>query len=154
VNILFCMIPLMAVAWGLIFWLIGLLFLTALIVFFFLVQKQDKEKRLEFLKTRKYEFGVLIAQNGPVSGETFPVVRSGLTIGREPTTCDVVLAGTNVSREHARIFLMGDRPVLADLHSKNGTFVNGEFVIQHELKDGDEILLGQKTPIAFTYKIQ
>ena len=146
-------IPL-AISLPVVFWFVGLLLLVALIVTFFLVQKQDKNRRIDFLKTRTYEFGALVAVSGPLKGQQFPVVRSGLTIGREGSTCDIVVSTGNISREHARIFLMGDRPILADLHSKNGTYVNDNFIIQHDLKDGDKIMLGRKNPTVFEFRLQ
>jgi len=139
---------------ALLLWFVGSLVLVALIIAFFMVQKQEKERQIDFMSTRQYEFGVLIGLRGPLKGERFPVVRSGLTIGREETTCDVVIKAANISREHSRIFLIGEQPVIADLHSKNGTFVNDEYIIQHELKDGDIISFGRKHPISFEFKVQ
>jgi len=134
-------------------WAAGCLVLIVLIIMFFAFQNQEKKNRLDFLKSQKYEFGVLVCQSGPLDGQKFPVVRSGLTIGREPATCDVIVPSNSVSREHARIFLMRDRPVIADLNSKNGTSVNGEFITQHELRNGDVIELGRKRPIRFVFKV-
>ncbi len=48
-----------------------------------------------------------------------------------------------VSRLHARIRVEGDRVLLEDLGSKNGTFLRGERVVAPaELVDGDEIAIG------------
>ena len=48
-----------------------------------------------------------------------------------------------VSRRHARIVVSGERVVLEDLASKNGTFVGGCRVADPvELQDGDEIGVG------------
>jgi ABC-type multidrug transport system ATPase subunit/pSer/pThr/pTyr-binding forkhead associated (FHA) protein len=59
------------------------------------------------------------------------VVRFGdkekLSFGRDPS-CDVVLDMPNVSRYHAQVTRVGRRYYITDLHSTNGTFVNGKRV--------------------------
>jgi pSer/pThr/pTyr-binding forkhead associated (FHA) protein len=50
-----------------------------------------------------------------------------------------------VSREHLFIQLDGDRVVIEDNHSANGTKLNGEWLKPHEkypVRNGDEIMLG------------
>ena len=56
-----------------------------------------------------------------------------------------------VSREHAQLVLQGDRIVLQDLGSTNGTYCNGLKVDKKELVDGDKILVGSTTILKFTY---
>jgi DNA-binding response OmpR family regulator len=64
------------------------------------------------------------------------------TIGRSDA-CDIVIAHSTVSRLHARITLELDRYMISDAGSANGTFVNGEPVLEsHQLGSGDEIWLG------------
>ncbi|GAA4348733.1 hypothetical protein GCM10023165_34840 [Variovorax defluvii] len=63
------------------------------------------------------------------------------SIGRDPA-CDVHIDSLGVSRRHASIHWTGDRFVLTDLASFNGTFVNDERVESHALKNGDAIALG------------
>jgi hypothetical protein len=67
-----------------------------------------------------------------------------LTIGRDPGA-DLTLDDGGVSRRHARVSLAdGDGPVIEDLGSSNGTFVNGERVGgERRLADGDEIQIGE-----------
>jgi DNA-binding winged helix-turn-helix (wHTH) protein len=72
-----------------------------------------------------------------------------LILGREPG-----LPGTiddaSVSRRHARWGWDGTRVVLADLGSKNGTFVKGVRVSEPvALEDGDEVRLGL---VSFVYR--
>jgi len=60
-------------------------------------------------------------------------------IGRRET-CDVWLPDAYVSREHAVIRLLEDRALIRDLHSRNGTFVNGRQICEEEiLNEGDEV---------------
>jgi hypothetical protein len=48
-----------------------------------------------------------------------------------------------VSGHHARVFQEGNRVVLEDLRSTNGTFVNGRPITRHVLQHGDEVLVGK-----------
>jgi len=65
-----------------------------------------------------------------------------ITLGRALDN-DVVLDHPTVSRRHARISLRHGRPVLRDLNSRNGTFVNGQRVEECVLRDGDRLALGE-----------
>jgi len=56
--------------------------------------------------------------------------------------CDVRLADRFMSTRHARLSVQGQRFVLEDLGSKNGTIVNGKRLPTHVLQDGDFIELG------------
>src|SRR5439155_3125602 len=54
------------------------------------------------------------------------------------------------SRQHVKIKLVGDRYIVEDLESKNGTWVNGQQLKgERPLKDGDEIQLAMAVKIAF-----
>jgi hypothetical protein len=56
--------------------------------------------------------------------------------------CDLVLADDSVSRRHAMVVREGDRIILTDLGSTNGTFVNGRRITQVEVQPGDRLRLG------------
>jgi pSer/pThr/pTyr-binding forkhead associated (FHA) protein len=64
-----------------------------------------------------------------------------LTIGRRDDN-DVAVDDPAVSGHHAKIDSLGDRFVLIDLKSKNGTFVNEQLIDSHWLKDGDVVSIG------------
>lgn len=64
-----------------------------------------------------------------------------LTIGRREAN-DIVIDDPAVSGHHAKLDFLGDRLVLTDLHSKNGSFVNEQLVHSHWLKDADVITIG------------
>jgi DNA-binding winged helix-turn-helix (wHTH) protein len=58
----------------------------------------------------------------------------------------VRLEHEKVSRRHAKIIVRGDRAVLEDLGSKNGTWLNGKRVsTPAQLADGNEIIIGPVT---------
>jgi hypothetical protein len=80
---------------------------------------------------------------GSDEGTERPLDRE-LTIGRDPGA-DLTLDDAGVSRRHARLTLAdGEGPVIEDLGSSNGTFVNGERVGgERRLADGDEIRIGE-----------
>lgn len=82
--------------------------------------------------------------SGPQAGITFPVGEGRSLIGRDPDA-SVRLADPDVSRQHAALDRAGDRVVLTDLGSANGTFVNGRPLggWSHDLRPGDVIGLGR-----------
>ncbi|MFO7743013.1 MAG: winged helix-turn-helix domain-containing protein [Anaerolineae bacterium] len=68
-----------------------------------------------------------------------------ITIGRAVEN-DVVVTSRRVSREHARLRREGWRVILEDLGSTNGTFLNGERVLDPvELRDEGRIRIGDVT---------
>ncbi|MEN9563955.1 MAG: hypothetical protein RIR73_2199, partial [Chloroflexota bacterium] len=73
----------------------------------------------------------------------FELTKSEIIIGREDSV-DITIPASAVSRRHARLLLEGENYVLEDLGSSNGTYVNGEKLVQQRiLKSGDKIRLGQ-----------
>ena len=65
-------------------------------------------------------------------------------LGRSKNS-DVRLPLPDVTRTHAEITLTDNGPVIRDLGSLNGTYVNGKRVEQSELKNGDLIRIGSFT---------
>jgi pSer/pThr/pTyr-binding forkhead associated (FHA) protein len=64
-----------------------------------------------------------------------------ITIGRVPLN-HVVIDNPTVSAQHAILARLGDSYRLKDLHSTNGTQVNGVSITDAELKHGDKIRFG------------
>lgn len=64
------------------------------------------------------------------------------TVGRRPYN-DVVIDNLAVSGEHAMLQLRPEGVVLEDLHSTNGTYVNGKAVKRQLLDNGDTIEIGK-----------
>ncbi len=100
------------------------------------------------------ETAMLILQaSGNEPGQRWPLRRERTVIGRDPE-CDVVLADRLVSRHHAQIIWQPHQGregyVVEDLHSKNGTFVNGqELTAPVLLEDGDEMQIALRFKLAF-----
>lgn len=74
---------------------------------------------------------------GAYFGKVIPLT-SRLTIGRG-SDCDLVIDEAEMSRHHAVIETTAAGIRLRDLGSANGTFVNGAWVHNAELKIGDQI---------------
>ena len=73
-----------------------------------------------------------------------PINKGVIAIGRQEDN-DVVIDNLAVSRRHAQLVQKGDKFILEDLNSFNGTFVNDKKIDACELKDGDTILIGKHT---------
>jgi phosphoserine phosphatase RsbU/P len=72
-------------------------------------------------------------------GQVLVLEGNAAVLGRHPD-CDVVLESGAVSRQHARILKLDESYYIEDLHSRNGTLVNGLPVLQRRLlADGDEL---------------
>ena len=67
-----------------------------------------------------------------------PVIEIGRAVDN-----DIVITSKRVSREHACIRQTGHKWVLEDCNSANGTFLNGDRILDSmELRDGDHISIG------------
>jgi len=76
---------------------------------------------------------------GGSPGEQIVISGDRAVLGRHPE-CDIVLDAAAVSRQHAQILQEGDDFYIEDLHSRNGTFVNGRLVqSKQQLADGDRL---------------
>lgn len=92
-----------------------------------------------------------VAQRGPAlvirvgggrAGESFPIDRERLSIGRRPDS-DVFLDDITVSRDHALLVRRGEDWYLDDCGSLNGTYVNRSRIESHRLQEGDEVQIGK-----------
>lgn len=71
-------------------------------------------------------------------------------MGRHPD-CDLVLESASVSRQHAQIVRENGQFFVEDLHSRNGTFVNGQQIAGRKLlQDGDRLKI---CDLSFTFYI-
>ena len=83
---------------------------------------------------------LVLSTSGTIVHQCF-LDQERVSIGRE-TSNHVVIDDSAVSREHAAIFQVGNDHVLSDLHSEQGTFVNGTRVDRHILQHGDVVEFG------------
>jgi len=70
----------------------------------------------------------------------FSLAAGEVTIGRTAGNT-IAIDNAGVSRRHAVIRVKGNKVVLEDLGSANGTFVRGQRIEEYELRDGDEIAI-------------
>ena len=91
------------------------------------------------------------AESGPLAGQSFALDRSPFNIGRSADN-DLVAPDTLVSRQHACLELQGDRWLLRDLGSSNGTFLNHQAVKDNPqpLRNGDLVGIGDSAFVFVT----
>jgi diguanylate cyclase (GGDEF)-like protein len=93
----------------------------------------------------------LVVLAGANVGEMYSLFGT-LSMGRG-RDADIRIQGDGISRQHARIHVNPAGVVLEDLGSTNGSFVNGERVVEQcPLSDGDKIQLGGTTILKLTYQ--
>jgi pSer/pThr/pTyr-binding forkhead associated (FHA) protein len=85
---------------------------------------------------------LVIRSGGGRVGESFPLERDRMTIGRRPDS-DVFLDDVTVSRDHTLLVRRNGDFYLDDLGSLNGTYVNRRRIESHRLADGDELQVGK-----------
>jgi len=73
--------------------------------------------------------------------KSVPITSSQTTIGRSHSS-NIVINDSNVSGNHAEISITQKGYLLRDSGSANGTFVNGNRIIEQYLYSGDEITIG------------
>lgn len=83
----------------------------------------------------------LIVIHGQNLGKRYNIDDEKLVLGRSDDA-DIKIMDGNVSRKHAEVVAEGDKIIIHDLDSTNGTFVNTERLKKAILKDGNLILIG------------
>lgn len=92
----------------------------------------------------------LVFVSGPHTGQSFALLPTTLTIGREHDN-NVEIKDPDVARYHARILRERDDFVVEDLNSSTGTWINGERKTRAVLSHGDVIRVGQ-TELALDFE--
>ena len=80
---------------------------------------------------------------GPDAGRIFPIEKPRVVIGREGV--DLALDDPEVSRQHAAIEVSGERVLVLDLGSSNGTFVGDQSIAMAPLENQAEFTIGGST---------
>jgi len=80
---------------------------------------------------------------GPESGRIFEIEKPRVVLGR--ASCDIILADSQCSRQHAAIEVTGEDATIIDLGSTNGTYVGEKRIGSIELENRMEFDLGGTT---------
>jgi hypothetical protein len=146
-------------------WFIGVAGVSALLVAIALVGFQRKRRALREQQkdasamrakldkaTRRFPDIVLLGhfpEGGEarlrISGDALCRAEEGQVLGRDPELAQLVIAHPEISREHARLKVVGDQLTIVDLASFNGTLVNGTRLVPKEpatVADGDRLTIG------------
>jgi signal transduction histidine kinase len=84
----------------------------------------------------------LLVIQGVDQGARFEIDEADVGLGRGVHN-GIRIHDTEVSRAHARVVKVNGKYQLEDLHSSNGTFINGTLINSRELVPGDEIQIGR-----------
>ncbi|OQY47275.1 MAG: hypothetical protein B6242_05385 [Anaerolineaceae bacterium 4572_78] len=86
------------------------------------------------------EFAMFLVIEGESPRKRWELHKSIMIIGRGED-CDIIINDRQISRHHSKLTHDGNRYKLADMKSKNGTFLNGVQLTNRPryLKDGDQI---------------
>ena len=106
--------------------------------------KNGGKKRRPSNSNKYYGLEVISAgDNLDLKGGSIIPIRSDLTIGRKDGN-SIVLLDQHVSGNHAEIIVRNNKVYLEDLHSTNGTFLNGKRISgKVKLSNKDEITIGK-----------
>ena len=92
----------------------------------------------------------LMATDGPAKGQTFPITRPQVLLGRlsppGQSEADVAINDSKISRKHCVLEIHG-QTVLVDLDSANGTYVGGEKIEVSQLTHFSDFQIGNTTLI-------
>jgi S1-C subfamily serine protease len=96
------------------------------------------------LRLGENALGHLTVRSGSLKGNRFPVPARGITIGRDPSKCQLVLGDAAVSREHAIVAPNGQNATVTvrNLSGTNEIYVNDQPVREITLNSGDMIKVG------------
>lgn len=84
---------------------------------------------------------ILIAVPSRDGSQRFPLKEGDQVIGRS-STCDIIIPDKDVSRNHAKVSVKHGNVVVADLDSRNGTYIDGRVVKTSVLYPRQQIRFG------------
>lgn len=85
---------------------------------------------------------LLIVQRGPNQGSRFLLDQDVTSVGRHPNA-DIFLDDVTVSRRHSEFRRHGNKFMIHDLASLNGTYFDGVRIDSALLDDGAEVQIGK-----------
>jgi len=86
-------------------------------------------------------YGQVMVLEGLDKGKSFSITEEETILGRKSSN-HIFLNDSNVSRFHAKIICNNSGCWLHDLHSTNGTWLNGQKITEIKLKDQDILEIG------------
>ncbi len=141
-------LPLRGFAWGNLFKWIGIVLgaILGIVLLIFVIKAIGNRGGGQQVIYQQQEYdgpdrGKLRCIDGPLAGQTFPLVDDVTTIGSMKGNT-IVISDGSVSRRHAAIKIDQMRYEVADMNSTNGVLVNGARIHKVFLKDGDRIKIG------------
>ena len=100
-------------------------------------------------KLTKVKQPVLIIVSGLDMGEVFVLRPGKMIIGRD-SSCDIVLRGDGVSRQHVELsYISGNKLSIRDMGSTNGVFINGNRISNAQIEDGEKLIVGLQIVLKF-----
>lgn len=111
------------------------------------------QQDLDFIKEGKIEIdnglvysgrgagSFVVFITGPDKGNVIAIDKGKMIIGRDAAS-DIIVNKKYISKKHAKIVTTGSKTEITDFGSKNGTYVNEALIKNAELKDRDEIRIG------------
>jgi pSer/pThr/pTyr-binding forkhead associated (FHA) protein len=93
----------------------------------------------------------LVVNDGVHKGKVIPIPLKQFLIGRDPQ-CHLRPASPLISKRHCALMIQGEKVLVRDFDSTNGTIVNGKPVKgERELKNDDQLLIG---PLCFLVRME
>ena len=83
----------------------------------------------------------LVVTLGGVEGETYTLREGMMSVGRDSDN-EIQFLTDRISRHHARFINLSAICRVEDLNSTNGTFINGKKITSYDLRNGDEVTIG------------
>ncbi len=103
--------------------------------------REDEALSIDSSEEPTGRFGALRIQDQEKRPYRFLLDKDVVTIGRDKSS-DVHLPSLMISRQHAVLYSGPYGVRIVDLHSTNGTHVNGQKVMSHTLSHGDRVVVG------------
>lgn len=72
-------------------------------------------------------------------------------IGRDPSQADIIISELIVSKLHCTIYSLGPNYFIRDEGSTNGVYLNNEKINEHNIQNGDTIMLGKKGTVKIVF---
>lgn len=95
------------------------------------------------------EFPAIVILSGELASQNWILDQDEMILGRDDSA-DIVVPDRKISRQHVAFKHIGDKYIIEDLNSRNGTWVNGNRLEgAMQLSDGDEIHIALKVRIRF-----